>query len=115
MPYWSAGIQNPRMMRMARKSRMPTSELAVPTHASPRLTWVFISRLRSGTGVAQSTGYRAAAPGRQLDDRVARVVPDTMIKRALILAAGYGSRLREGGVDLPKPLQVVRGETLLVR
>lgn len=38
-----------------------------------------------------------------------------MIKRALILAAGFGSRLREGGVDLPKPLQVVRGETLLVR
>lgn len=38
-----------------------------------------------------------------------------MIKRALILAAGYGSRLREGGIDLPKPLQVVRGETLLVR
>lgn len=38
-----------------------------------------------------------------------------MIKRALILAAGFGSRLREGGVDVPKPLQVVRGETLLVR
>ncbi len=38
-----------------------------------------------------------------------------MIKRALILAAGYGSRLREGGVDLPKPLQRVTGETLLVR
>jgi choline kinase len=38
-----------------------------------------------------------------------------MIKRALILAAGFGSRLREGGLDVPKPLQVVRGETLLVR
>jgi 1L-myo-inositol 1-phosphate cytidylyltransferase / CDP-L-myo-inositol myo-inositolphosphotransferase len=38
-----------------------------------------------------------------------------MITRALILAAGLGSRLREGGVDLPKPLQVVGGETLLVR
>lgn len=38
-----------------------------------------------------------------------------MINRAVILAAGLGSRLREGGVDRPKPLQVVRGETLLVR
>lgn len=38
-----------------------------------------------------------------------------MIRRALILAAGYGSRLREGGVDLPKPLQQVGGETLLHR
>lgn len=38
-----------------------------------------------------------------------------MIHRAVVLAAGLGSRLREGGVDLPKPLQVVGGETLLVR
>jgi choline kinase len=38
-----------------------------------------------------------------------------MIRRALILAAGFGSRLREGGVDLPKPLQRVAGETLLHR
>lgn len=38
-----------------------------------------------------------------------------MIKHALILAAGLGSRLREGGIDRPKPLQEVGGETLLVR
>src|SRR5262245_126543 len=38
-----------------------------------------------------------------------------MIKRALILAAGFGSRLREGGLDIPKPLQLVSGETLLSR
>lgn len=38
-----------------------------------------------------------------------------MIQRALILAAGLGSRLREGGVDLPKPLQQVSGATLLDR
>jgi choline kinase len=38
-----------------------------------------------------------------------------MIKRALVLAAGFGSRLREGGIDVPKPLQVVAGVTLLAR
>ncbi len=47
--------------------------------------------------------------------RGADVVTGGMIRRALILAAGFGSRLREGGVDLPKPLQVVAGETLLHR
>ncbi len=38
-----------------------------------------------------------------------------MIEHALILAAGFGSRLREGGVDRPKPLQEVAGQTMLVR
>jgi NDP-sugar pyrophosphorylase family protein len=33
--------------------------------------------------------------------------------RAAILAAGWGERLREGGVETPKPLVSVRGATLL--
>jgi 1L-myo-inositol 1-phosphate cytidylyltransferase len=38
-----------------------------------------------------------------------------MISQAVVLAAGYGSRLREGGDDRPKPLQEVLGVSLLAR
>jgi 1L-myo-inositol 1-phosphate cytidylyltransferase len=38
-----------------------------------------------------------------------------MIKQAVILAAGKGTRLRAGGNQLPKPLHVVAGEPLLRR
>lgn len=38
-----------------------------------------------------------------------------MIDRAVILAAGLGTRLREDGVDLPKPLREVAGVPLLLR
>lgn len=37
------------------------------------------------------------------------------VRRAVILAAGTGSRLAEGGHDVPKPLRVVAGVPLLVR
>lgn len=36
-------------------------------------------------------------------------------KRAVVLAAGTGSRLGEAGIDLPKPLRPVGGQPLLVR
>jgi choline kinase/phosphatidylglycerophosphate synthase len=38
-----------------------------------------------------------------------------MIKKALIIAAGQGSRLRKNGKDTPKPLQKVAGVPLLKR
>jgi 1L-myo-inositol 1-phosphate cytidylyltransferase len=38
-----------------------------------------------------------------------------MTKRAIVLAAGTGSRLSESGLDLPKPLRLVGGKPLLVR
>jgi histidinol-phosphate aminotransferase len=38
-----------------------------------------------------------------------------MTKRAVVLAAGTGSRLGEAGVDLPKPIRPVAGQPLLVR
>ena len=38
-----------------------------------------------------------------------------MTKRAVVLAAGTGSRLGEAGVDLPKPIRPVAGQALLVR
>ena len=38
-----------------------------------------------------------------------------MIRQALILAAGMGTRIREGGSDVPKPLHTVLGIPLLKR
>ncbi|MCP4449597.1 MAG: NTP transferase domain-containing protein [Myxococcales bacterium] len=38
-----------------------------------------------------------------------------MIRQALILAAGMGTRIREGGSDIPKPLHTVLGIPLLKR
>ncbi len=38
-----------------------------------------------------------------------------MIRQALILAAGMGTRIREGGLDIPKPLHTVLGVPLLKR
>lgn len=38
-----------------------------------------------------------------------------MIRQALILAAGMGTRIREGGNDIPKPLHTVLGVPLLKR
>ena len=37
------------------------------------------------------------------------------VRRAIVLAAGTGSRLTEAGQDLPKPLRLVAGVPLLVR
>jgi 1L-myo-inositol 1-phosphate cytidylyltransferase len=37
------------------------------------------------------------------------------IRQAVILAAGLGSRIREEGPDLPKPLHTVMGQTMLKR
>src|SRR5262245_46661302 len=37
------------------------------------------------------------------------------VTRAVVLAAGTGSRLREGGTELPKPLRPVLGVALCVR
>ena len=39
IPYCSDGIHSPSISRIATKSRMPTSELAAPIHASPRPTF----------------------------------------------------------------------------
>lgn len=38
-----------------------------------------------------------------------------MIRQALILAAGMGTRIREGANDVPKPLHTVLGQSLLRR
>jgi choline kinase len=38
-----------------------------------------------------------------------------MIQQAVVLAAGMGSRIRSGGVDVPKPLQEVDGIPLIKR
>ena len=38
-----------------------------------------------------------------------------MIRQALILAAGMGTRIREGASDVPKPLHTVLGVSLLKR
>jgi len=38
-----------------------------------------------------------------------------MIRQALILAAGMGTRIREGANDIPKPLHTVLGKSLLKR
>jgi choline kinase len=108
------------MMSKASMSSTPTSELAVPTHARPRLTLVLSDEDEDEGADIRGAAEPTSRRGRRVVYGVGALcyparVSSEFISRGLVLAAGLGSRLREGGVDLPKPLQVVAGRTLLDR
>lgn len=69
------------------------------------------------SGYLETSGMSARSSRRRATVTKARSihVERRMTKRAVVLAAGTGSRLGEAGVDLPKPIRPVAGQALLVR